>query len=75
MTSGEQLRIARRLGAVSLLVALVSVAVLVADLPSVVEELRSHGLSVDDAVQVGADLQTFVRDPDGNTVELHQVGV
>jgi NADH:ubiquinone oxidoreductase subunit E len=31
MTSGEQLRIARRLGAVSLLVALVSVAVLVAD--------------------------------------------
>ena len=50
-------------------------AVLVADLPSVVEELRSHDVSVDDAVQVGADLQTFVRDPDGNTVELHQVGV
>jgi catechol 2,3-dioxygenase-like lactoylglutathione lyase family enzyme len=31
-------------------------------------------LEVDDAVQVGADLQTFVRDPDGNLVELHQVG-
>jgi glyoxylase I family protein len=49
-------------------------AVLVEDLGAVVEELRARGVELDDAVRVGADLQTFVRDPDGNTVELHQVG-
>jgi glyoxylase I family protein len=50
-------------------------AVLVEDLRSAVAELRGRGLEVDDAAQVGADLQTFVRDPDGNLVELHQVGI
>lgn len=49
-------------------------AVLVDDLGSAVAELRSRGLEIDDAVQVGPDLQTFVSDPDGNVVELHQVG-
>lgn len=50
-------------------------AVLVADLASVLVELRDHGVAVDEAVQVGGDLQAFVRDPDGNVVELHQVGI
>lgn len=50
-------------------------AVRVDDLDAVVAELRGRGVDVDDAVQVGADLQTFVRDPDGNVVELHQVGI
>lgn len=49
-------------------------AVLVEDLQAVVVELRDRGVEIDDAVVVGADLQTFVRDPDGNLVELHQVG-
>lgn len=49
-------------------------AILVDDLAAVIDELRSGGVSVDDAVRVGTDLQTFVTDPDGNVVELHQVG-
>lgn len=49
-------------------------AILFADLDEVVDELREHGLDVDDPVTVGPDRQTFVEDPDGNLVELHQVG-
>lgn len=50
-------------------------AVLVEELGSVVAELRGRGLVLDDAAPVGGDLQAFVRDPDGNVVELHQVGI
>lgn len=50
-------------------------AVVVADLDSVVEELRSQGLEVGDPVTVGPSRQTFVEDPAGNAVELHQVGL
>jgi catechol 2,3-dioxygenase-like lactoylglutathione lyase family enzyme len=49
-------------------------AILVDDLDDVVDELRSKGLEIGDAVAVGTDRQTFVEDPDGNTIELHQVG-
>lgn len=49
-------------------------AVLVDDLDAVVDELRAKGLEVDDARVVGPDRQTFVEDPDGNVVELHQLG-
>lgn len=49
-------------------------AVQVEDVAGAVAELRGSGLEVADAVQVGSDLQTFVADPDGNVVELHQVG-
>jgi catechol 2,3-dioxygenase-like lactoylglutathione lyase family enzyme len=49
-------------------------AIRVDDLDSVVEELRSKGLQVADPVAVGPNRQTFVDDPAGNAVELHQVG-
>jgi catechol 2,3-dioxygenase-like lactoylglutathione lyase family enzyme len=50
-------------------------AILVDDLDGVVDELRAKGVQVDDPVVVGSDLQTFVVDPSGNAIELHQVGV
>ncbi len=50
-------------------------AVQVADLDRVVEELRSKGLTVGDPLTIGQNRQTFVADPAGNVVELHQVGV
>jgi catechol 2,3-dioxygenase-like lactoylglutathione lyase family enzyme len=49
-------------------------ALLVDDLADAVAELRAKGLSVDDPSQVGNDLQTFVTDPSGNAIEIHQVG-
>ena len=48
-------------------------AVRVDDLHAVVAELRAGGHGVADPSQVGAGLQTFLTDPSGNTVELHQV--
>ena len=49
-------------------------AILVDDLDAVVEELRAKGLDVEDPVTVGPDRQTFIDDPSGNAIELHQVG-
>ncbi len=49
-------------------------AILVEDVDAVVRELRSRGFDVEDARIVGPDRQTFIDDPDGNAVELHQVG-
>ena len=49
-------------------------AILVDDLDGVVDELRAKGVHVDDPVVVGSDLQTFIVDPSGNAIELHQVG-
>jgi catechol 2,3-dioxygenase-like lactoylglutathione lyase family enzyme len=48
-------------------------AVLVADLDATVAELRERGLDVSDPKPVATSLQTFVTDPSGNLVELHQV--
>jgi glyoxylase I family protein len=47
-------------------------ALLVDDLAAVVGELRERGVEVGDPAPVGASLQTFVSDPAGNLVELHQ---
>jgi glyoxylase I family protein len=47
-------------------------AVLVEDLDATVTELRQKGLSVSDPVGIGRALQSFVSDPSGNLVELHQ---
>ena len=47
-------------------------AVRVADLPATVDELRTRGLEVSDAVPVGSGLQAFMTDPSGNAIELHQ---
>jgi len=49
-------------------------AIRVGDLDHVVEDLRSKGLRVGDPVVVGSNRQTFIEDPAGNVVELHQVG-
>jgi glyoxylase I family protein len=45
-----------------------------ADLPAVVSELRQQGLHVTDPVPSGTSIQSFVNDPAGNRVELHQPG-
>jgi catechol 2,3-dioxygenase-like lactoylglutathione lyase family enzyme len=49
-------------------------AIQVHDLDDTVAELRASGLTVSDPVPVSANRQAFVNDPDGNTVELHEVG-
>ncbi len=49
-------------------------AIQVADLDRVVEELRTKGAAVGDPITVGPNRQTFVEDPAGNVIELHQVG-
>ena len=49
-------------------------AIQVGDLPEVVEELRGRGVEVGEPMTVGTGLQTFVNDPSGNLVELHQAG-
>ncbi len=47
-------------------------AVQVADLDATVAELRTAGLEVSDPSPVGTGRQSFLRDPSGNVVELHQ---
>jgi glyoxylase I family protein len=49
-------------------------AILVDDLDDAVEELRSKGFEVSDPSSVGSNRQTFITDPSGNAVELHQIG-
>jgi glyoxylase I family protein len=49
-------------------------AIRVADLDATVEELRSKGLELNDPVTIGSGRQTFLDDPAGNVVELHEVG-
>ena len=49
-------------------------AIQVGDLAAVVEELRAKGLPVSDPFTINDDCQMNVEDPDGNLVELHQVG-
>jgi catechol 2,3-dioxygenase-like lactoylglutathione lyase family enzyme len=50
-------------------------AVLVDDLDDAVAELRAKGIAVGDPSPVGSGRQTFVDDPDGNVIEIHQAGV
>lgn len=50
-------------------------AVLYDDLDQVVSELRAKGVDVPQPKRVGSGRQTFVADPDGNRVELHQLGM
>lgn len=49
-------------------------AILVDSVDDVVRELRSKGFELEDPRAVGPDRQTFINDPDGNLVELHQIG-
>ncbi len=47
-------------------------AILVEDLDATTVELRAAGVSVSDAVGVGAARQAFLADPSGNSIELHE---
>lgn len=47
-------------------------ALAVEDLAGTVAELRGRGIEVSDPVPVGPGLQSFLRDPAGNQVELQQ---
>jgi glyoxylase I family protein len=47
-------------------------AILVDDLDQVVGELRERGLHVSDPSPVGTSRQSFLNDPAGNQIELHQ---
>jgi glyoxylase I family protein len=47
-------------------------ALLVGDLDRTVAELRAQGIEVGDPKPVGSGRQTFITDPAGNLVELHQ---
>ena len=49
-------------------------AILVDDLDAAVAELRAKGLEIGEPSTVGSDRQTFVADPSGNAVEIHQLG-
>ncbi len=48
-------------------------AIRVDDLDAAVHELRSKGLQIRDPVTVGTDRQSFLEDPAGNVIELHEV--
>jgi len=48
-------------------------AILYDDLDAAVTELRARGIAVEPPRIVGTGRQTFVHDPDGNGVELHQL--
>lgn len=47
-------------------------AVRVADLDATVAELRSRGIEITDPSPVGTSRQSFLHDPSGNRIELHQ---
>jgi catechol 2,3-dioxygenase-like lactoylglutathione lyase family enzyme len=48
-------------------------ALLVDDLDATVAELREKAVEVSDPKPVGSSRQSFVTDPSGNLIELHQV--
>ena len=49
-------------------------AIRVENLDAVVAELRDRGITVGDPSAIGSGRQAFLEDPDGNGVELHEVG-
>ena len=48
--------------------------VLAGDLDGAVAELRGRGVEVTDPSPVGTGRQSFLHDPSGNRIELHQPG-
>jgi glyoxylase I family protein len=49
-------------------------AIHVADLDATVADLRRRGIDIAEPKSVGTGRQTFLNDPSGNLVELHQPG-
>jgi glyoxylase I family protein len=47
-------------------------ALLVDDLDAVIDELRARDVNVSDPAPVGRSRQSFLNDPAGNLIELHQ---
>ena len=47
-------------------------AILVDDLDATIAELRERDVEVSDGFPVGTGHQAFLKDPAGNTIELHQ---
>lgn len=47
-------------------------ALLVDDLDAAISQLRGAGTAISDAAPVGRARQAFLRDPSGNTIELHE---
>ena len=47
---------------------------LLVDVDGVVRELRARGKEIEDGRVVGPDRQIVIDDPDGNAIELHQLG-
>lgn len=47
-------------------------ALLVGDLDATTRELRSAGVTVSDPVPIGGARQSFLHDPAGNMIELHE---
>jgi glyoxylase I family protein len=47
-------------------------ALLVENLDATIAELRDRGVEVGDPRPIGRSLQSFVSDPSGNLIELHQ---
>jgi glyoxylase I family protein len=49
-------------------------AVRVDDIEVTIKELRGRGIEVTDSIPVGGNLQAFLKDTSGNSIELHEVG-
>ena len=49
-------------------------AVLVDDIAATVDELRGRGIDISDPMPVGTGQQSFLQDPSGNLIEIHQPG-
>ena len=49
-------------------------ALLVDDIGEAVRELRDRDVQVSDPSPIGTSLQSFLSDPSGNLIELHQAG-
>jgi glyoxylase I family protein len=49
-------------------------AIRVHDIDKVVGELRARGVEVTDPIPVARNMQAFLTDPSGNTIELDEVG-
>lgn len=50
-------------------------AIEVADLDAAVSELRDRGITVTEPSAVGTGRQSFLHDPSGNRIELHQPAI
>lgn len=48
------------------------IALEITDAESVLEQLQSHGIEITETVEYGGAYFFFVRDPDGNVIELHK---